>query len=558
MGLNCPNVSVTCVPRSRALLGTTCAYNGCMSAERDINPEEDALGALARDVLESTRRTLMVSYRFLDRALWKMPFVHNDGIHLIGTNALAVAYHPQEVLMRYAVDSDEFVRDYLHMIAHCIFYHPFIGKDASQEIWSLASDIIVEAACIDLAGSRFKSAPDQQRLEVIQTLRGRLGNLSAEKIYSYFMTTGFPNNEREFLDALFTRDDHELWYFAPEQRESDERSDDVRHEQAQGDSSDASGDGQGEGGEEQPSDSSGMGAGDSEQQERDAGNETDAGEGGDFSDIPQPTEADRQDWENISKQIKVDLETRSQTYGKDAGTMHEQLSIVNRQRHDYRDFLRRFAQLHEEMTVNDDEFDLIYYTFGLDRFGNMPLIEPLEYRESEKIRDFVIAIDTSQSVEGALVRHFVEETFTLLTSTESFFTKVNIHIIQCDAQIQKVVRLTSREELDTYMANFELFGFGGTDFRPVFKYVDGLIEDGTIEELRGLIYFTDGYGVFPEQPPSYETVFMFLEDEYAVPAVPPWALRLIVEPQDIMPREAEAASVDDENSDVSLEGHVRS
>ena len=36
----------------------------------------------------------------------------------------------------------------------------------------------------------------------------------------------------------------------------------------------------------------------------------------------------------------------------------------------------------------------------------MPLIEPLETRETYKIRDFVIVLDTSYSVSGELVEHF--------------------------------------------------------------------------------------------------------------------------------------------------------
>ena len=39
-------------------------------------------------------------------------------------------------------------------------------------------------------------------------------------------------------------------------------------------------------------------------------------------------------------------------------------------------------------------------------YGKMPLIEPLESRESKKIRDFVIVLDTSESTAGELVKNF--------------------------------------------------------------------------------------------------------------------------------------------------------
>lgn len=62
----------------------------------------------------------------------------------------------------------------------------------------------------------------------------------------------------------------------------------------------------------------------------------------------------------------------------------------------------------------------------------MPLIEPLETREIDKIRELVVVVDTSYSTSGELVRRFLQETFDILMDDRAFF-KVNcIHIIQCD------------------------------------------------------------------------------------------------------------------------------
>ena len=67
----------------------------------------------------------------------------------------------------------------------------------------------------------------------------------------------------------------------------------------------------------------------------------------------------------------------------------------------------------------------------------MPLIESLEYKEVRRVREFIIAIDTSGSVKGETVQKFITKTCNILTQTESFFTKVNIHIIQCDCGIKE-------------------------------------------------------------------------------------------------------------------------
>ncbi len=98
------------------------------------------------------------------------------------------------------------------------------------------------------------------------------------------------------------------------------------------------------------------------------------------------------------------------------------------------------------MKINPDEFDYNYYTYGLKLYENMPLIEPLEYKDVKRIRDFVIAIDTSGSTSGELVQTFVQKTYNVLKSTESFFTKINLHIVQCDAAIQEDEKITTQQE----------------------------------------------------------------------------------------------------------------
>ena len=112
---------------------------------------------------------------------------------------------------------------------------------------------------------------------------------------------------------------------------------------------------------------------------------------------------------------------------------------------------------------------------------------------------------------------------------DSFFRKVNIHIIQCDDQIQTDQKITCEEELKSYMEKLELKGEGGTDFRPAFAYVDEMIRQHAFEHLRGMIYFTDGRGIYPAKRPVYETAFVFMEEEYEDVDVPPWAIKIILE-----------------------------
>ena len=237
-------------------------------------------------------------------------------------------------------------------------------------------------------------------------------------------------------------------------------------------------------------------------------------------------------WQDISEKMQTDMETFSQEASASAGHFLEQIQVENRKRYDYRSFLRRFAVLKEEMMVDEDSFDYVFYTYGLSLYGNMPLVEPQEWKEVKKVEEFVIAIDTSMSCSGEKVRRFLEETYSILTEQESFFRKVLIHIIQCDDRIQSDRRITSPEELREYMEHFDLSGEGGTDFRPVFARVEEMLASHELTSLRGMIYFTDGQGIYPEHVPPFETAFVFTEQEEE-PQVPSWAIKLILDEEEL-------------------------
>ena len=238
-------------------------------------------------------------------------------------------------------------------------------------------------------------------------------------------------------------------------------------------------------------------------------------------------------WQSISEQMETDMDTFSQEGSSASGDLVDQVKVENRERFDYRQFLRKFAVLKEEMEVDPDSFDYVFYSYGLSLYGNMPLIEPQEWKEVQKVEEFVIVIDTSMSCSGELVRKFLEETYGVLSENDSFFRKVNIHIIQCDDQIQTDQKITCKEELVEYMEHLELRGEGGTDFRPAFLYVEQLIRQHTFERLKGLIYFTDGRGIYPSKMPSYETAFVFMEEDYEDVDVPPWAIKILLEAEEL-------------------------
>lgn len=237
-------------------------------------------------------------------------------------------------------------------------------------------------------------------------------------------------------------------------------------------------------------------------------------------------------WKKLSERVQADLKSFSS--GKNnSESLTKNLSAALKDRYDYTDLLKRFTVMNEDMRVNDDEFDYIYYTYGLDHYGNMPLVEPLEYRDSKKIKEFVIAIDTSASCRGPIVQAFLKKTYSILKGEENFFKKMNVHIIQCDSEVQKDTRITCQDDFDYFLANEKLVGFGSTDFRPVFSHVEELLNKGEFENLKGLIYFTDGYGVYPASMPPYEVMFVFLDNGDEGPEVPPWAVKVLLDYEEL-------------------------
>ena len=126
----------------------------------------------------------------------------------------------------------------------------------------------------------------------------------------------------------------------------------------------------------------------------------------------------------------------------------------------YRDFLKKFAVLQEELHCDPDEFDLNFYTYGFSLYRNMPLIEPLESREIKKIREFVVVVDTSYSTSGRLVTNFLKETFALLSQENSFFRTCKLHVLQCDEAVRDDIVITDERQLEGLFEDFKIRGGG--------------------------------------------------------------------------------------------------
>ena len=445
----------------------------------------ERLQAIGSSILQAARDELYLGMRFLDVALSSFSYQMDGSIHGFGTDGRVMYFQPQMLGGLYKENRILVNRGYLHMVFHCIFRH-FAWRGAGRNI-----------------GTGYSAGENNADSE--KTIEERLRDLSCDIAVEHIID-GMNYRSIRFSRSLLRRETYRLlekegktlnaqriykilsgWNLSEKDfvnLELEFCTDDHKYWESK-------------------------------------------------KPDQKPNLMLSRKWGEINDGIETDLETFSQEAGERDGDFLEQIKTENRSKYDYREFLRKFAVFHEELEVDDDSFDYNFYTYGLRLYGNMPLIEPLESKEVKKVEEFVIVIDTSMSCSGELVRKFLEETYGVLSENESFFTKINVHIIQCDEKVHTDKKITSQEEMKDYMEHLELYGDGGTDFRPAFEWVDRLLEQHEFHNLKGLIYFTDGFGIYPQKMPPYKTAFVFMQDNYRDVDVPVWAMKLILDEDDL-------------------------
>lgn len=465
----------------------------------------DRLKEISEKILSQTRMDLYLSLHFLGEALDLLPWQMDLSTTSIGTDMEFMRYNPTFMMQTYLEDPKWMARTYLHIILHCLLLHPAAeipeitaestdsnsmgGQNAAVLLkncidkmaepagkpdrirWNLACDIAVESIIDSLenCSAVSRTLPDF-RAEWYERLEAEMKVLTAEKIYRYLMQNPPDPVMEEKLIYEFTLCDHGFW-------------EELEDREKQGDKN----------------------------QNMDG----------------QPREELFNMWQDKSRRMLVEIENSGSQIGQMTGSLSRILEIQNRKRMSYREFLSRYSVVREEARIDPDSFDYGFYNYGMELYGNMPLIEENEYRESKKVEELVIAIDTSASCQASLVQHFLNETAVILRSRETFFHRIELRILECDNQVQKDICIRTPEEMKRYLETFEVSGGFGTDFRPAFEYVEELRARGHLKNLRGLLYYTDGAGIYPARPTPYETAFVFWNDEnYFDRHVPDWCVKV--------------------------------
>lgn len=127
----------------------------------------------------------------------------------------------------------------------------------------------------------------------------------------------------------------------------------------------------------------------------------------------------------------------------------------------------------------------------------------LQSRRGEKIK-LAVGIDTSGSTQSDIPKFLGE-----LNSLVNSFGNYEIHLIQCDAQVEDYTYYSNDNPLDLENTKFKMSGGGGTVLHPIFQYV----EDHQFD-VDAYVVFTDGYvESFPKKDdPGKPTLWLLTAD----------------------------------------------
>lgn len=456
---------------------------------------DQARCSLAMQILDNCRNELYSQYPYLDSAFAALPvrFLNED----TSVDGDSMVMNPAFLIETYAKEPERVRAGYLHMLLHCLYLHilpPFTGRPTEREkrLWNLACDLAVTGILEGSGEGLIDRLPEQGMgrqfliaiLERVKILK------SAENIMAYLdsvvdasedgasaKTVQIPEAEPDAggcsdwsVDRKMVKSELELLEacFHFDQHE-------IWYETTQ-----------------------------------------------------ENREGLRRKWSQL---LGKSMQKQGKRRGSERGFASEQLGEIHRSRYDYRRFLKRFAVIREEVELDLDSFDYIPYDYGMRYYGNLPFVEPLEYKEVHRLEELVIAIDTSSSCSTETVRRFLEETYAILNEKENFFRRFKVYLIQCDCFLQEISVIHNEEEWKAYARNVTIQGRSGTDFRPVFSYVEELRNNKELKNLKALIYFTDGDGIYPEKATDYETAFAFLKRNDYMDQVPSWASLLLLDLQ---------------------------
>jgi predicted metal-dependent peptidase len=211
------------------------------------------------------------------------------------------------------------------------------------------------------------------------------------------------------------------------------------------------------------------------------------------------TAAERQIAENEVKVMVAEAAEAARQQGKLPSSISKMIGEVLAASVNWRDVLRRFVAQTVVTNVSWVRPNRRLIGHGIRIPGAI----------KNNVGELVIGFDTSGSIyeDPKAAQQYCSEISALVADTKP----ERIHVIMCDSTVQSAVTYEPDEMPDIFKAlSSQLRGGGGTDFRPVFRWV----EDNGIDPVA-MIYLTDMEGYFPSEPPTYPVLWAKTTDHKA-------------------------------------------
>jgi len=439
--------------------------------------------------LAAARTKLILDKPFLGALVMRLPMVaaNPDWCVTTATDARKFYYNP-EFIDSLSMGQTQFML--AHEALHCALSHFARRQHRIQHRWDLACDYAINPLLME---DGLAAPPNMQFMPQY------LG-MTAEEIYPLIDE----NDETETLDQHMYDQENESGGGQQgkpprNQQDADEqqghRPSDGQGSRDQNDPGgespleEQSGEQEGEGAQPQQSEP-GDGEGENEDTRQDAVDEG--------APAPEPlTPNERETLEVQWQQRLAGSAQQAMQAGKLGGTMARMIDHLLQPQLPWRMLLARYMT-----AMARDDFS---YMRPSRREGEAILPS----LKSSQI-DIAVAVDTSASIKAAEINEFLSEIAALKGQM-----RARVTLLPCDSCLAPGAPWVI-EPWEDFDLPESLSGGGGTDFRPVFEW----LENHQIQpEL--LVYFTDAEGRFPEHEPNYPVIWLVKGKEKI-----PWGQRI--------------------------------
>ncbi len=425
--------------------------------------------------LAAARTRLILDKPFLGALVLRLPLVAADPSWCKGaaTDAKKL-YYNQDYINALNVQQTQFVL--AKQALHCALSHFARRQHRIKHRWDLACDYAVNPLLIN---DGLKAPPET-------LVDDGYEGMTAEEIYHYI-------DDLDNEDSELDKENHE----PPDGQDNNDSNHDGNDQQPK--ESGTNQDQQMQPSSDTDTDTDTDTDVDAEMSDSDNANDGNNSERGDLA--PQPSALSPQEQEELSVQWQQRLAGAAQQAmqaGKLGGSMARMVDFMLQPKLPWRMLLARYMTA----TARDD----YSYARPSSRRGD-PAIFP-SMRSSQI--DIAVAIDISGSVDEKELNEFMSEVDAIKANM-----RARISLLPCDAALAKGAPFIFEPWEEIKLPN-ELQGGGGTDFCPVFDWLE--LQD---KQPDLLVYFTDCRGSFPEVEPTFPVIWLVKGKDNA-----PWGQRV--------------------------------